>query len=319
MGMLGEDLETQMAGDLPTECDAPQQVWADVQGAWQYRQHLQEFYAAHANGAAFLRSPDALRGRVPHVIEWKGGHKAPEANAVPVDLRVDHVYLVSCKYASQILLNASPHVLFADKAPGGDWYLDVAADAYRTLYSDVRTELGLRELPPYADDLTPQHRLVLKQALGSGGHWPESLQASYLHFAVEVSRLSAAAWKTTLNSKAKREKALWSLLRIGSAPYFILGSSSRGSMRLRVTTPWDWRRGFTFKSFEVWGEEAGQPRVAWSAEVFDQALSQHRTVEGHVEVRWSHGRFARPPEAKVYLDTPHERVPGYVPLQSASA
>ncbi len=317
--MLGEDLEAQMAGALPAACDVPLEVWQAVQGAWQRRQHLQEFYAAHANGAAFLNSPDALRGRVPQVIEWKGGHKAPEDNAVPVDLRVDHVYLVSCKYASRILLNASPYVLLEHRASDGDWYLEVARDAYRTLYAQVRSELGLGDLPPYVDDLTVQHRLVLKQALGSGGHWPDALQEPYLRFAVEVSRASAAAWKATLNSKAKREKALWGLLRISSAPYFILGSSSRGSMRLRVTTPWDWRRRFKFRRFDVWGEQAGQPKVAWRAEVFDQASSQEMTVEGHVEVRWSHGRFARPPEAKVYLDTPHESVPGYIPLKPGSA
>ena len=33
-----------------------------------------------------------------------------------------------------------------------------------------------------------------------------------------------------------------------------------------------------------------------------------------MEVRWSHGRFAQAPEAKVYLDTPHRHVPGYFPL-----
>jgi hypothetical protein len=37
-------------------------------------------------------------------------------------------------------------------------------------------------------------------------------------------------------------------------------------------------------------------------------------VDGHVEVRWSHGRFCGPPEAKVYLDTPHQAVPGYFAL-----
>src|SRR5664280_1686897 len=36
-----------------------------------------------------------------------------------------------------------------------------------------------------------------------------------------------------------------------------------------------------------------------------------RTVAGHVEIRWSHGRFAQPPEAKVYLDTPMAQLPGY--------
>jgi hypothetical protein len=33
-----------------------------------------------------------------------------------------------------------------------------------------------------------------------------------------------------------------------------------------------------------------------------------------VEIRWSHGRFAQPPEAKVYLDTPMADLPGYHPL-----
>ena len=28
-------------------------------------------------------------------------------------------------------------------------------------------------------------------------------------------------------------------------------------------------------------------------------------------MRWSHGRFAQPPEAKVYLDTPMAQLPGY--------
>lgn len=38
------------------------------------------------------------------------------------------------------------------------------------------------------------------------------------------------------------------------------------------------------------------------------------TVKGHVEIRWSHGRFNGPPEAKVYLDTPFDQVPGYWPI-----
>lgn len=39
-----------------------------------------------------------------------------------------------------------------------------------------------------------------------------------------------------------------------------------------------------------------------------------RRGAGHVEIRWSHGRFAQNPEAKVYLDAAHHDVPGYVRL-----
>jgi hypothetical protein len=55
--------------------------------------------------------------------------------------------------------------------------------------------------------------------------------------------------------------------------------------------------------------------VGWCAVVRDRAHARERVVEGHVEVRWSHGRFAAPPEAKVYLDTRHDEIPGYFPLK----
>jgi hypothetical protein len=54
--------------------------------------------------------------------------------------------------------------------------------------------------------------------------------------------------------------------------------------------------------------------VAWAATVAPTGGGDDVEVLGHVEVRWSHGRFGGPPEAKVYLDTPHSKVPGYVPL-----
>ena len=50
------------------------------------------------------RWPDGSRRR----IEWTGGHRLPGDEAVPLDLRIDHVYLVSCKYLSKVLQNAGP-------------------------------------------------------------------------------------------------------------------------------------------------------------------------------------------------------------------
>ena len=64
-----------------------------------------EFHAAWANGQAFLTATDGLRGRLPQVVEWKGTGRAPGDEVAPIDLRVDHVYLVSCKYLSKILFN----------------------------------------------------------------------------------------------------------------------------------------------------------------------------------------------------------------------
>jgi hypothetical protein len=104
---------------------------------------------------------------------------------------------------------------------------------------------------------------------------------------------------------------MWRLLRIGSAPYFVLGSNPSGAMRLRVDTPWDWRQAYRFRRLQVEPQEGGQPRVSWSVVYEDRRTDEERVVRGHVEIRWSHGRFAQPPEAKVYLDSRHEDVPGY--------
>jgi len=82
-------------------------------------------------------------------------------------------------------------------------------------------------------------------------------------------------------------------------------------MRLRIDTPWDWRESFRLSSLEISPQARGQPLVGWSAIYIVKATGEERTVQGHVEIRWSHGRFGQPPEAKVYLDSPHEDVPGY--------
>ena len=56
--------------------------------------------------------PTACGGRPPRQVEWKGPDKLPAVADVPADLRIDHVYLVSCKYLSKILRNSSPAGLF---------------------------------------------------------------------------------------------------------------------------------------------------------------------------------------------------------------
>ncbi len=277
-----------------------------------------EFAAAWANGRAFLDASDGLRGRRPLVIEWKGNQRVPGHDPVPADLRVDHVYLVSCKYLSRILVNSAPSSLFdRGLGPGDgtsrDWYLEIAPDAYQELYRAVRTELpGDLGLPPFAADLTKAHRATLRHHLR--GRWSEAVAPTARAFAAEVGRASAERWRTRLIRKRDRERMLWRLLRIANAPYFVLGVSGGETLRLRIATPWDWRQRFDLRSFDVWGDDAGQPQVCWQATVRDREQDDDVAVAGHVEIRWAHGRFAQAPEAKVYLDTPHHRVPGYFPL-----
>lgn len=295
------------------------EVWARLAELDREGRHRQEFSAAWSNGQAFLRAEQGLRGRVPRVVEWKGPTQAPGDEVVPADLRVDHVWLISCKYLSKVLANAAPARLFdrglaaGPSSPGADWYGEVAPSAYQALFSQVRRELGARaDLPPHAADLTPIHRAELRSYLDAG--WSDEAQQAYRVLAAEVSAASAHRWKAVLARRPQAEAVLWRLLRIGSAPYFVLGASRDRSLRLRVMTAWDWRQSYELRRVDAWGDDAGQPQVRWQARARVRATGHEHVIDGHVEVRWSHGRFGKPPEAKAYLDTPPHRVPGYVPI-----
>lgn len=314
IGDLAEALDARPA--LLRNVDANH--WQRLEGAFTAGDHTDDFETAWANGRAFLESPDGLRNRIPLVIEWKGPQQQPGYDTLPADLRVDHVYLVSCKYRSQILANSSPTNLFvrrlADRTSGADsasWYALCAPAELQHFYTCVRRFVGLALLPVRHEDLTAAETARIR--VTCGGAWPPALVPHWQEFSLAIATASERAWKQELTTVARREEMLWRLLRLGPAPYFVLGSSAAGPTRLRIGTPWDWRQSFTLGSFDVEAAPAGQPRVDWRATVIERAGGAERVVAGHVEVRWAHGRFSSV-EAKIYLDTPHADVPGYYPL-----
>jgi len=319
LGMLGfDDVETALLAAPDALLNVERSDYESLLRAWKERQHPDVFTAALMNGGAFLSARDGLRGRKPVVVEWKGAHRAPGDEVVPADLRIDHVYLVSCKYLSRIVVNASPHHLFDRLLAGGHgrrgaaWFGEVAPAEHEKLYASVRAalppELGL---PATVDALDVKQRHDLGRRLRDG--WPGDTVGDYEAMVTRVADASAQRWRDAIGTDA--EAMLWRLLRIGSAPYFVLGAAPTGFLRLRIATPWDWRRHFELRTFDVEPRAGGQPMVAWRAVVRERDTRTERVIDGHVEVRWSHGRFAGRPEAKVYLDTRHAEVPGYFPLR----
>lgn len=280
-------------------------LWADWEAAWR-------------NGLAFLEADDGLRGRRPRLIDWRGsGRPLPDA-VIPADLRVDHVYLVSCKYLSKVLFNGSPAGVFEGamgllpSARTDDWFSEIAPLEHQALYDAVRRDLSA-VTPPSVANLSKADRAVVRRSLADG--WPsDNARGAYADLVAAVASRSAARWRDAIGSIGRPERMLWRLLRIYDAPYFVLGSSSKGSLRLRVATPWDWRSRFRLEQLDIDALPGGQAQVGWTAGVRDRALGQVVDIRGHVEIRWSHGRFGGPPEAKIYLDTALAEVPGYFPL-----
>ena len=402
LGMLGlTDIATAVQSRTPVMHSLSPEMWDRLDGLRRGGAYDPEFHAAWANGQAFLAARDGLRGRPPVLVEWKGTGRAPGDEVAPIDLRVDHVYLVSCKYLSNILFNVSPAHVFdsllvtgqnrggrvaRDVQPGGgDWFAEVAPRRYQALYEVVRAAAGAEgprgamtspaaaggteatgrsprsgkagsngrgrgavELPGFgtgdatsapvaagttrtaravvgglparAVDLTSPQRDALRRWLKPG--WPGGAKDLYVALSDEVAKESVRRWEAALalgggggGGGGGGEAMLWRLLRVGSAPYFVLGSSSARSLRLRIATSWDWRQQFTLVSLNLEPQSGGQPRVGWNALVRDRVTHELHEVAGHIEVRWSHGRFGGLPEAKGYLDTPHHLVPGYFMLR----
>ena len=105
--------------------------------------YAEEFAVAWHTGRRFLESVDGLRGRVPDRLEWKGPAKPPGYDQIPADLQADHVYLISCKYRSNILLNTSPPHLFERRLAERrgdrfDWFEAIAPEAHQALYAGAR-------------------------------------------------------------------------------------------------------------------------------------------------------------------------------------
>ena len=323
-GTLPHDTLTAALRAEPAALAVAPATWALLRRLHRSGRFAEEFAAAWANGRAFLDAPDALRGRPPRLVEWTGGRRPPGDEVAPVDLRIDHVYLVSCKYLSRNIANPSPARLFDGllATTGGwsqrDWYEEVAPSEYRALYLACRDATGLHELADDPADLTRPERQRLRRAL-PGRSYPEPARQAYQTLCNVVSTRSAARWAANVTAPADQERLAWRLLRIGNASYFLLGADPHRPLRLRVASPWDWRQSFELLGLRVSPADAGQPQVDWSIEYRRRHDGQRLAVHGHVEIRWSHGRFAQPPEAKVYLDTPTHELPGYFPLEAAAA
>ena len=199
VGMLpGALLETVFQG--PCRLDQLQGVdpetWNELCALWGEGTYAAAFESAFAHGRYFLSAPGGLRGRPPVKVEWKGPHKPPEHDPLPADLRVDDVYIVSCKNDSKVLSNPSPRALFrsalrSDALKGTDWYGEIAPEEYDALYAACVSMAGFWGFPDSALGLTKPQRDQLKRQFQR--KWPVELGGEVAAFNSAVSQRSGVS------------------------------------------------------------------------------------------------------------------------------
>ena len=172
----------------------------------------------------------------------------------PIDLRIDHVYLVSCKYESDILANTSPGRLFegllatSGTWPRGNWYEQVAPAEFSELYTRSRP-------PPGSTTARGPRGVHPRSTAAPAGPGRPDLpdhagRAAYAELCRAVSEASAGRWTAALQATGTGpEVMLWRLLRIGSAPYFVLGIGRRSASRSGSASP---ARGTGATSSSCW-------------------------------------------------------------------
>jgi len=318
LGMLAPSLSGAFSSRPDELRNVPDDMWDELHSNFLRGENTALFTAAFANGRFFLGAEEGLRGRPPRLVEWKGRHRVPGDDAIPADLRVDRVYLISCKYLSKILLNPGPSRLFdrgllGDERSGADWFQEVSPVEYQVFYEAVVRTAGLEGVPRHAAAMTSADRAVLRNALRAR-QLPDGCRDEWRYLCAAVASASTARWTESLATPRARLDMVWRMLRISGSTYFVLGVAPSAVLRIRVASKWDWLQAYELRGLDIGPRLAGQPEVEWVARIRRRLDRADIVVRGHVEIRWSHGRFQGFPESKVYLDTPHVQVPGYHPM-----
>ena len=313
IGLRHSSLETALDLD-PTKVgieDLDAGTWDRVRNVLRTGKRLGLLKMAFANGR-FLKE-HVLRGKEVEAVRWRGATRLTS----PVDIWVDESFLISCKYRSKVLHNASPYTLFksllgvVEQAPvrTANWYAAVAPKEYQKYYEAFARATGF-DLPAKPEDLDLHQRVLLAQSQVAG-----KVASAAVKFSDAVSTASSSVWKQTLAGINSPQPFILRMLRVTTEPYYILGVSVSGKpIRVKVMSASEWLALYPAARLIVSPRLGSrQPVVEWEAEIEDRHGRVHRAL-GHVEIRWSHGKFRGAPEAKVYLDTPLSKVPGHTVL-----
>jgi len=295
--------------------------------------YYRKFYAIGVN----LRHSHKLFTNIT-TVRWEGPQQQASSVTIPIDLLAANTP-ISVKADSNVVCNRSPHILFVSD-PGGtlsptrseNWYTVVAPDLYQALYDLARTVAGL-DLPASVIEYHQTIRGANRKRLGKVMQTfsmadTEQFNQLYTSFCHEVARQSADLFNRTLTQSlsgsirnAISENIIRRFFRLGDSEYVLCGLDGKQDFGVTVPALTTWKRsGWSFKRLLAQADLArGQSVVNFELVVEERDKRKEHSFPFHAEIRWSHGKFAGNPEAKLYKEFAWTEVPFFQQIYGQEA
>jgi tRNA A-37 threonylcarbamoyl transferase component Bud32 len=309
--------------------------WVDTLSARKFSEFTRKFSAEEsyyrrffAIGVNLCHSHKLFKNTNITTVRWEGPQQQASSVTIPIDLIAANTP-VSVKADSNIVCNRSPHILFVSD-PGGtlsparseNWYTVVALNMYQSLYDLVHGMVGLN-LPVSVVEYHQTVRGVGRKRLGKAIQALsdadiDQFNQLYTSFCHEVAHQSAELFNRTLNQSLAgpiknsiTENIIRRFFRLGDSEYVLCGLDGNDDFGVTVPALTAWKRGgWSFKRLIARPDLLrGQSVVNFELVIEERDKRKEHCFPFHAEVRWSHGKFAGNPEAKLYKEFAWTDVP----------
>ncbi|MFH2102768.1 MAG: site-specific DNA-methyltransferase [Chloroflexota bacterium] len=237
---------------------------------------------------------------------------------------------ISVKAGSNVLLNKSPAYIF-ESLPQGlpapdrseNWFLLMAPSAYQALYSFVRSiRLARFDFLDSVDEFervaSKREREELKDEISKlvDGE-EEKFNELYLEMCKTVATASADKFNNNFSAAMRGPSPKWIienitrvLFRIDSVEYIMAGTDGSRKYAIKMPALSQWKKEWEIVDVEATPDlRKGQSIVNLNVQFKRKKEVEIYTAQFPVQIRWSHGKFAQNPEAKVYKDFSWSQIP----------
>ena len=273
-----------------------------------------------------LRSQYALFNNLMH-LRWSGPQQQAATTSASKDIIAANIP-ISVKNESNVVLNPSPYNLFITipsgqmpAAQADNWYITADPNGIGELYRFARENSRLdlpEEYPIFEHAVHRDCRDDFQSEISQfRGEVKAEFQRIYQGMCRRVALYSAQMFNENYSSAMstnRRSSLLENLVkqffRINSVTYILAGLDRRKAFALEIPDLTAWKQDWRLVEVIARPDLTRRQSVVNITVIVERKTDKERfSMNYHVEIRWSHGKFCGNPEAKLYKEFAWAEVP----------